>query len=804
MSNPRKPVLSIDLGATYTKVSWRPAWPSKDRGYEKQSKVIEIQGDTLTPTLVFDSARGHPFFGKAAADLKPGPGDVVHASWKRELFDQSIPEVQQKAASVAGRYLGWLREEVAKAGVPVEQCRVRMCLPAFEENSEALGILCESMQENGWDNSEILWTSEPLANTIGLLTTGRNHISEMRVGLQLAVNLNEMFGTNSPLLRAIINWPERSQFLIAILDIGSYTTDLSLLPWSTHGGLRLLPDSARQKSFRHGVVEQLDGPVFSRIRKRTEIDVSELKFLERELVKRAVYNGESIDVSSADGGISLNIGGEADRGSIAAAIQEFTESLWTNHVQKEIALNPPDWFILTGGGASIRQLRNQIIRSFERFSLSDRNAPRLLEPIEDGEANLQLLRHATALGGSSVIIDAQSGRREWRVPPESAFFGNVAEDTDEESCRCGGLNPECMRCGGSGSVKRKQVSKVRASVVQVAPADDQESDEVDGFNERPASVEESGGERLDEIAPEPPHRISHSQVGEALDNLKSILQDTSSLEGLLDRYTLRGWMGGLVFPDLKTVGDRSDKMISERLQSVSSLQGKIDWYRLLCFGCLLGAPVNHKSILRRFWTSTLNEKGFWEATIPTSDLEADSTNYQDRIDRFFEELIHREFRSQNASGEDAELLRRVFYDFRKMHFYVFTNDLPEVYLNLLRDAAHPELPLRFLKSGFLPNQPNWRGVIGQSMTTPLLFLMREFARVGFADRKVFHPICFYMNTPARRAAVRLGWLENRAFSRYDFESVVLASKKVCERMSMEMPEALDWFDLPLQELGRIR
>jgi len=270
---------------------------------------------------------------------------------------------------------------------------------------------------------------------------------------------------------------------------------------------------------------------------------------------------------------------------------------------------------------------------------------------------------------------------------------------------------------------------------------------------------------------------------------------------MLERFTLQGWRGRLVFPDLSRYRDRNEAILCDRLHDVGSLQGKADWYRLLCLCCVLGTREVRTATIQTFWNRTLGTGGFWDSTIPETAKEARSSAFNRKLDHFFEELIHREFTSQNASGEEAELLRRVFYDFRKMHHFVFINDLPEVFLEVLEHSRNPDAPIRFLKSGHLPGQPAWRGIIGQSMTAPLLFLMRELARVGLIDRKIHQSHCYYMNKNARRAAVRLGWLEDRAISRYDFEAVLKASKEVHKMMSAQLPEGVDWFDLPLQVLG---
>jgi hypothetical protein len=797
MSDYRKPVLSIDLGATFTKVSWRPDWPLSDQSYEKPSVMVAIEGETITPTLVFESARGEAHFGKTAANLKPGPNDVVHNSWKQNLFNSQNPDSRREAIRVAALYLGWLRERVSDFGIPVEKCRVRICLPAFENGAEALSELCESLGDS-WENSEVLRTSEPLANSIGLLSSGRNFLSVMPTWRRLFLNLSEMMGTNSPLIAAVRNRPERSRFLVAVLDVGSYTTDLAQLRWNTDGANAFLEDASEHRSFKHGVVEQLDRVVFSKLSQRTGIDFMGLPFLERENLKKAIYGSKVLRVADPSGKSSVEVGGGEDREAIMEAIRQFTDTLWLNFVEKEVGLNAPDWIILTGGGVLIRALKNDLSRRFDRIGTNP------IEATQDLEANPDFLRQATALGGSSVLFDWQANERLTRGPSVERI--DSARSHGLEECSCGGRNKDCMRCSGSGYRSRRTTG--------ANPGKDSDRRKSPSLKERPSKCTEAEGEgiatKLVSTERDAATKTSRPQnlilpaqaVAAKVDDLNRLIENEESIDRLLSRFSLCGWMGALVFPDLDERGRRDKSLLCGRLSDASSLAGKTDWYRLLSLGCLLGAPVQRRTI-QRFWESTLTKENFWEATIPTSILTADDSTDFERIDVFFQSMIHRELRSQNGSGEDAELLRRTFYDIRKMHHYVFVNDLPEVFLELLGDSRHHETPVRFLKTGFLPDRPNWKGVVGQSMTSPLLFLMREFARIGLIDKNAYHPICFYMNSPARRAAVRLKWLEPGALLRYDFDSVVMSSRRVWERMSAEFPAGLEWFDLPLQVLGSV-
>jgi hypothetical protein len=227
---------------------------------------------------------------------------------------------------------------------------------------------------------------------------------------------------------------------------------------------------------------------------------------------------------------------------------------------------------------------------------------------------------------------------------------------------------------------------------------------------------------------------------------------------------------------------------------------------MLCLGCTLSIPRGRRaaSEVAELWDKNLGVR-FWEQTIPESlsDLSKDSFNR--KLDEFFKETVGRYFRNENASGEDAEFWRRVFYDFRKMHHFVFQNHLPET---ILEFAGIPEADGRrligFLRSGHIPDDmrgsdtKKWfRGVIGQSMKAPLLFMMRELRRLDVIDQR-FDPACHYMNSPARRIASQLEWISYDARLGGDFTQLVDLSEEVHGEMRSSLPELAQYFDLPLQ------
>lgn len=270
-------------------------------------------------------------------------------------------------------------------------------------------------------------------------------------------------------------------------------------------------------------------------------------------------------------------------------------------------------------------------------------------------------------------------------------------------------------------------------------------------------------------------------------------------DAAVNEFTVGGPLGTLIIP-----GSKGDQKIAELLGQPSTLAGKEVWYRLLCLGCsfstLLGRSPRKR--VKELWSERLGDK-FWKSTVPGSLDDADDIDFNRSLDAFFEDVIHQTFRDSNASGEDAEFWRRVFYDFRKMHYFVFRNHLPETILDYTGfDTADGPGLIQFLRTGEIqddfrdPNEPRFTGVIGQSMSSPLLFIMRELARLEVIDER-FHAACHYMNRPARKTACRLGWIHDDGLSRFSFSDLVDQSKSV-HRGLEEVPEFNGFFDLPLQ------
>jgi len=294
--------------------------------------------------------------------------------------------------------------------------------------------------------------------------------------------------------------------------------------------------------------------------------------------------------------------------------------------------------------------------------------------------------------------------------------------------------------------------------------------------------------------PEPPELPSLPRI--TLDELYEAWDPDAAIR----EFTVAGPLGKLVHP-----ASADASQIAALLRHPATLPGKASWYRLLCLGCSFGIPLGTqpRNWVQRFWEERLGEE-FWDFTIPDSLDEPGTADFNQRLDTYFERIIHTLFKDANASGEDARFWRRVFYDFRKMHYLVFRDHLPETILDLAAFAEADGLSLiSFLRSGRVPDalqdgHTHFQGVIGQSMTAPLLLVMRELRLLGVLPDARFDSACYYMNTPPRRVAKMLGWIDDAYTGDYDFGQIVLVSEAVHARMLEEAPDLVEFLDLPLQ------
>jgi hypothetical protein len=423
----RPGVLSIDLGASYAKLSWRDAWPLGPDGAFKQtytagSRIIRIDGgsEVVSTAVVENTDTKDFYFGEQAKRLTPENPLRMHEEWKRALLDRKVSRrTLTNASRVAVEFFKWLRGEIERKGYPLDDAVVRVALPAFDVIDKALPLFSEIMGDAGWDVSNVQVTSEPYASALGILSAGRNHVHEDRSltggGDRMFVGAGEIFRINNPLMEAahhhiMIDPGAEDELFACVVDIGSFTLDYALLRWSLDDATFQV---VRQNSFRHGISNELDRPLFKQLLEPRNVFFNGLSLVERDTLKERIFSGGK-HILKDSVGRNVNVGRAMDRPIINGCMKNFVQK-GMDLVKRELGKGPgnefPRWATFTGGGWQIDKVRGL----FKKACVKD---PKIhLLPEED----LHLLRHSTAFGGASVIIDYERGLTGKHIQPVRAL-----------------------------------------------------------------------------------------------------------------------------------------------------------------------------------------------------------------------------------------------------------------------------------------------------------------------------------------------------------------------------------------------
>ena len=261
----------------------------------------------------------------------------------------------------------------------------------------------------------------------------------------------------------------------------------------------------------------------------------------------------------------------------------------------------------------------------------------------------------------------------------------------------------------------------------------------------------------------------------------------------VDHYTLDGDLNWpLLFPNDSTPkASRKEKLCSKLAQPAG--EGAEVWYRLLGLACLMSAGWGATGRLRTFWRNTLEPAPheFWKRT-----AEGD---FSESTQALFSELILRSHPNANATGEDAEYWRHVFYDIRKVHELIRQRNFAGTVWDLISDRSREASFAHFLRQGEIGSQTPWAGVLGQSAGSPLFFLARELFRLGLTSPGV-RPLSYFVCGPVRRAACSIGWLAPGLARAVDFKSLARASEIIHKRIS-EDHRFNAVLDIPLLHMG---
>jgi hypothetical protein len=447
------PVIGVDLGASFTKVSFRPAWVGGPH-YSEVSKMVVIDGSPLVPSLVIYSENNNRWlFGKEAAGYFPTHEDRVYANWKSSLYSKHLNQKVDGDMDAASKFFEWLGGELRKTGIPVRDSKIKICLPAFDGAEQPGQLLVERMKRCGWAGKEHSTIEEPRANTIGMFGHGSNAAHRSMDDGQIYPTYMENFPPGGFVIshlrrHALTNGPRHASFLI--IDIGSFTTDLSLAVLDAQRDGDCI-EQTTQHSFELGLVEHYEKPLFERLLIAKQLNWHDLNFNDRERIKNSLNSDEQIVVATARSG-NVTFGGYEDQRvaqELASVFAEHIFEVLQRFMQGRIA----ERVLLTGGGVSVdtvnSQLRKALIsqgiqvlpnEGIGSASLGNGHSSTISWELS-GET---LERLATAIGASSVLMDLPTHEP---PPLEMLVSTNISEWI---ICSCNGGNKDCAVCGGVG------------------------------------------------------------------------------------------------------------------------------------------------------------------------------------------------------------------------------------------------------------------------------------------------------------------------------------------------------------------
>lgn len=419
--------VSLDLGASFTKVSYRLPLesPAGMRYYESSTKVVAVEKVVMIPTVVVHTGdRQSPWLaGREATLIKPKNGRVFE-NWKSEFYSDSFDTRKVGLISVASHFYRWLANALIDAGVDLHaDCCVRVTIPALKQIEKQKDALIECMELNGWP-SNIRVVSEPVANLVGTLSCGRNVVTAFG-----RVSYQPTFGEADGVMASSLNYLYQrirdynfsgrgsSNMKVSILDFGSYTLDHASvnldLKVINHEGFPV--ENVQAQSWEIGVIKQIDRPCFHELCLHNSVPEDTLSFSFRENAKIELYSGNPFsDVSSnATFGNSRQ-----DKDIIKEAILGYCRKGW-EPVADQVA--DSELVILTGGGVCIPAVREFFTSRLQHAKVVcfDGSKPwqhknTTSQPEEDSSAKSlftwqetsdMLGRLATGIGAASVVFN---------------------------------------------------------------------------------------------------------------------------------------------------------------------------------------------------------------------------------------------------------------------------------------------------------------------------------------------------------------------------------------------------------------
>lgn len=426
--------LSIDLGASYTKIAYRPELDrtahrvagigSRDEVFGVPTGVATFETQAEEQEMWVPSIVAHAretdrwFFGATAAELGQAQGVEPFVNWKRSLF---LDPSSEKLRRVCGQFLAWVLERARRQFDFPQDVRVRVAVPALHGHVEFAGAIRASVAKLGLD---LCFDSEPRCNAIGAFSQGRNGMWVPPPGRELVVSRGRTIGgrTTGGINDAIFDAMRRRhsssgspQFRAVLIDFGAFTCDVARIDLDLETD-HLPAVGGQFKSDQIGLVQEVDTPVFAFIEGQHDFDAGEMSFERQERMKERVYAGESY---AFPGGTLMET--DKDRAYVGKILDRYVQRAW--ELVEPLLDDGDEQIIVTGGPIASPLIRQRLERLAATRGIA-LYVPGVIETSHvvpsgiDAESlkpdpltrafdgwRVRLDRLATALGGACCLMD---------------------------------------------------------------------------------------------------------------------------------------------------------------------------------------------------------------------------------------------------------------------------------------------------------------------------------------------------------------------------------------------------------------
>jgi len=426
-------VVTIDFGNSYSKVAVRRALDEETNLANDPIFDFDDGLDICVPTLAAHvPERDRWFFGTDALQLGSNlEGVRVFRNWKPFFFEE--PPADMDIGEIGAGYFRWLKQNVIdpklyEMGVhDVSAVPVRVTLPSLKARKLAEQRLLSVLERAGMKpaaNCPVI--PEPVANSIGIFTEGRNTVWCPNGRKDLFPNYGQMFG-GSRFLEAIRTKRENKfyqrMYWVLVADLGGYTLDLAMVgfdlreldvPSEKHyNDMQRLASSsyplgvAELDRRMRGVLNSENQPTFDNL--VDDIDQRRLEAFHRNLYQ----HGRPFQM-----GAKAWIGKDKEWMRIQDVIEQFAceAADFAENFMVAKQYDRIDELILTGGGGNITSVREALFERLSGYRLGGGYVPALADeeeglPSKYRRLSPMLVRGGTALGGSSIYFDFELDKK---------------------------------------------------------------------------------------------------------------------------------------------------------------------------------------------------------------------------------------------------------------------------------------------------------------------------------------------------------------------------------------------------------